>query len=187
MPHESDAGSRNAPSARRHAGLAGEHRFTDYGQLLFLAVYLVVWVGDSFVLRLSVPASSIVPPFVRWPAGGVVTALGAALALTAHRRVFGDSGARPVLLTDGVYSLVRHPMYLGSWLFLLGLTVTTLSAAAAAVNALMLAFYLFVSRTEESLLLREIGARYREYQLRTPMFVPIRMRRKRPAGSDELP
>ena len=40
----------------------------------------------------------------------------------------------------------------------------------------MLAFYLWVSKFEEKLLLEAFGPAYREYQARTPMFFPFRAR-----------
>jgi len=42
----------------------------------------------------------------------------------------------------------------------------------------MLAFYLWVSKFEEKLLLEAFGPAYREYQARTPMFFPLTARRQ---------
>jgi protein-S-isoprenylcysteine O-methyltransferase Ste14 len=161
----------------RTAGLAGEHAFTDVGQLVLVAVFLVAWVLDSFVFRLTTLAAAFVPAFVRWPVGIVVVGLAAVIALRAHRRIFGGAGMPSAPVTDGVYALVRHPMYFGSWLFFLGLTLATLSLAATGVLALMLAFYLFVARHEERLLREAFGSRYREYEARTPLFFPVRLGR----------
>lgn len=61
----------------------------------------------------------------------------------------------------------------------MGLTLTTLSLASAAINIVMLAFYLWVSRFEEKLLLEAFGPAHREYQKRTPMLLPLTARRPR--------
>jgi protein-S-isoprenylcysteine O-methyltransferase Ste14 len=160
----------------RLEGLAGEHALTDVGQLVLVALFLAVWIADSFVLRRSVVPCAGVPAFVRWAVGIAVAIAGAVLALAAHRRVFGGARRPPGVIADGVYALVRHPMYLGTWLFFLGLTLATLSLASAGVLLLMLVFYLFVSRHEEKLLLARFGPRYRAYQAATPMFFPVRVR-----------
>jgi protein-S-isoprenylcysteine O-methyltransferase Ste14 len=169
-------------NARRRPDLAGEHAFTDIGQLVLLAVFMAVWTTDSFVFRFSGFLSAHAPAFIRWPAGLAVVAASAPIAVAAHRRIFGDTAGRSGVVADGVYAIVRHPMYLGSWLCFLGLTLTTLSLAAAGVLLVMLAFYLFVSRHEEKLLLAVFGSRYREYQAATPMFFPLRFRALKRAG-----
>ncbi len=63
-----------------------------------------------------------------------------------------------------------------------GLTLMTLSLAAAGVLIVMLLFYLFVSRHEEKRLLALFSSRYREYQAATPMFFPLRFRVPKRAG-----
>jgi len=144
---------------------------------------MAVWIVDSFVFRFTVILAVHVPAFIRWPAGLAMLAVSALLAMAAHRRIFGDAAGRSGVIKDGVYAIIRHPMYLGSWLFFLGLTLTTLSLAAAGVLLVMLLFYLFVSRHEEKLLLTMFGSRYRDYQAATPMFFPLRFRAPKRAVS----
>jgi protein-S-isoprenylcysteine O-methyltransferase Ste14 len=161
------------------SGLAGEHKLTDIGQLALLIAFLAIWIADSFVFHATVFLSGVVPAFVRWPVGAVVMAVSALLALKAHRTIFGDTDREGGLVTGGAYAIVRHPMYLGSWLFLVGMTLMTLSLASAAVNLIMLVFYLIVSAFEEKLLLGRFGVRYREYRQRVPRFFPLRLPRAR--------
>jgi protein-S-isoprenylcysteine O-methyltransferase Ste14 len=171
-----------AGQSQRQHDLAGEHAFTDIAQLVLLAVFMAVWITDSFVFPFSGFLSARVSAFIRWPAGLAVVAVAALLAAAAHRRIFGGATRQSGVVAGGVYAIVRHPMYLGSWLFFLGLTLTTLSLATAGVLLVMLAFYLFVSRHEEKLLLAVFGSRYREYQATTPMFFPLRFRVPKRAG-----
>ncbi|MBN1834570.1 MAG: isoprenylcysteine carboxylmethyltransferase family protein [Spirochaetales bacterium] len=158
--------------------LAGEHAFTDVGQLILLAIFLAVWVTDSFLFRYSLIGAAVVPVYVRIPLGVAALAAAAALALPAHKAVFGNSDREPGLVTGGVFARVRHPMYLGSWLLPVALTLLTGSVAAAAVCVVILLFYLGVSRHEERLLLEKHGAAYREYMGRVPWFFPLRLRRR---------
>jgi len=175
------AEKRAAEATHGRSNLAGEHALTDVGQLVLYLLFLGTWVSDSFVFRYSLTAAAV-PLFVRIPLCVAALAGSLALALPAHKAIFGDTGREPGVVRDGVYARVRHPMYLGSWLFPVGLTILTGSLASAAACVLILAFYLFVSRYEERLLLEKYGAEYRKYMARVPMFFPLRLRRR--GGSD---
>ena len=162
-----------------HHNLAGEHAFTDGGQLILLVVFLGVWVTDSFVFHYSVLAAESVPLSVRLPVAAVILFISAYLALTAHRQVFGGDARAGGLITSGVFSLVRHPMYLGSWLFFCGLVSATLSYASAGVVLVMAVFYCYVARYEERLLIKTFGAEYQEYRTRVPMVFPLKLGKRK--------
>jgi protein-S-isoprenylcysteine O-methyltransferase Ste14 len=155
--------------------LSGEHALTDTGQLLLLAIFLVVWITDSFFFHYSDFPAGHVTLYVRLPVSAALVTVSVLLALRAHRAVFGDSRGKTGLITTGVYSLVRHPMYCGSWLFFVGLTAATLSLASAAVSVLVFVFYYSVSRYEEKLLLSRYGDQYRNYMSRVPMLFPVKL------------
>lgn len=157
---------------RKHEHLAGEHAVTDMGQLILLLLFLAIWITDSFVFHYSLVLTAAVPPTVRLPAALVLLGFSAYLALTAHKLVFGAEAEAGRLVTAGVFSLVRHPMYLGSWLFFCALTAATFSLAAAGVTLITAVFYFRVARHEEKLLLLHFGAEYREYCSRVPMLFP---------------
>jgi protein-S-isoprenylcysteine O-methyltransferase Ste14 len=170
---------RRRETAKRHPEGIGEHPLTDRGQLVLLAVFAAVWIADSFIVHATDFLSGTVAAAIRWPVGAAVMIASGLLAFFAHRTIFAGAERSPRLITGGAYAIVRHPLYLGSWLFLVGLTLTTLSLASAAVNVLTLAFYLWVSRFEEKLLLETFGPSYRAYQARTPMFFPLKVRSTR--------
>lgn len=78
------------------------------------------------------------------------------------------------LLTDGPYSLVRHPRYLGALLTILGLSLIlnypwlyALVAASVPVGWILIAL-------EERELRQRFGGAYLEYASRVPRFVPRR-------------
>lgn len=80
-------------------------------------------------------------------------------------------GEKPsVLVTDGFYRLVRHPLYLFGLLFLWLTPIMTLNLLIVYVS---LTIYIFVGAYfEERKLAREFGASYLEYKSRTPMIIP---------------
>jgi protein-S-isoprenylcysteine O-methyltransferase Ste14 len=159
--------------------LAGEHAFTDIGQLLLYAVFLITWIMDSFIFRYSLFLAVHVPAYIRIPVGIAVLIASTLLALSAHKVLFGEPEGKSGVIATGPFSLVRHPLYLGSWLFSVGLAITTFSASSAAVSLVILIFYSLMARYEERLLLQKFGDEYREYQARVPMFFPVKLGRKR--------
>jgi len=167
-----------ARHSNRH-DLAGEHAFADTGQLILFAVFLITWITDSFLLRYSILLSLRVLFYIRFPAGMATLVCSALLAQSAHRAVFGKPDRKPGVICSGVFSIVRHPMYLGSWLFTVGLVILTTSVSSAAVSIFSLLVYDLVARGEELLLVKKYGDEYREYQVRVPMLFPFRITKRR--------
>jgi protein-S-isoprenylcysteine O-methyltransferase Ste14 len=160
------------PGHKGRKDLAGEHPFGDAGQLILLIVFLVVWVGDSFVFRFSTFLAHYFSLFVRIPLG-VLFLIGAwYFAREGMRIVFGEERAEPAVIGKGVFSRVRHPVYLGCILFYIGLVVFTLSLFSALVCVAIMIFYHYISRYEEELLSGKFGKEYEQYKKSVPMWIP---------------
>jgi len=160
--------------SRDRDNLAGEHAFTDIGQLVLAVIFLAIWITDSFLFHYSIFAAAYVPVYVRLPVGIAIFIISALLALPAHKAIFGKAVQKSTMITDGVFSLVRHPMYLGSWLLFFGLAITTLSLTSAALSITIFVFYYLVSKYEEKLLLQKFGMEYQKYKARVPMLFPLK-------------
>jgi protein-S-isoprenylcysteine O-methyltransferase Ste14 len=77
------------------------------------------------------------------------------------------------LVTHGVYTLVRHPMYLAFLLWGIAQTLLLpnwIAGPAGLVGSLTL--YLFRLPREERMMLQEFGDQYRTYMQRTARIVP---------------
>ncbi|MFO0979168.1 MAG: isoprenylcysteine carboxylmethyltransferase family protein [Planctomycetaceae bacterium] len=77
------------------------------------------------------------------------------------------------LNTTGVYSIVRHPLYLANFLIGLGLAVFTLNPWFVATY--ILTFWLYYERimmAEEQFLLESFGTQFSDWADRTPAFIP---------------
>lgn len=57
-----------------------------------------------------------------------------------------------VLITSGIYSFVRHPMYIGVLLFGVGFVLTNINWISIAIWAALLATLVYKARFEDSLL-----------------------------------
>ena len=152
--------------------LVGEHPFGDNGQLILLVVFLIVWIADSFIFRVSTFAARYVSLFIRIPVGVVILFIAGYLAKKGMSAVFGEEHKKPMLIHKGVFDLVRHPVYLGCILFYLGLLILTLSAIAGFIWITIVVFYHYISKYEERLLLAKFGKEYEQYMKRVPMWIP---------------
>ncbi len=70
-----------------------------------------------------------------------------------------------------IYSLVRHPMYLG---FLLAYWAIPIMSTGHFIFALEMTIYTFIGiQFEEKMLIGFIGRKYRDYQKKVPMLIPF--------------
>lgn len=85
-----------------------------------------------------------------------------------------------LLITDGFYALVRHPLYLLSTLFLLFNPVMTVQWALLSV--LSVPYFIIGGFIEERRLEAEFGEQYRSYRRAVPFMIPpLRLPRHTPA------
>lgn len=76
------------------------------------------------------------------------------------------------LITTGIRSRVRHPIYLGHFCELFGWTLGTGSLAIAGLAAFYLISGLIMMRREDAELEQRFGEAFRQYRARVPGFLP---------------
>jgi protein-S-isoprenylcysteine O-methyltransferase Ste14 len=113
----------------------------------------------------------------RW-LGVLLFAIGGALRiwpvfLLGHR-FSGLVAIQPghTLLTTGIYSVIRHPSYLGLLTNSLGWALAFRSGLGVVITALLLPIVLARIRAEEALLGSQFGAEYEAYRARTSRLIP---------------
>lgn len=162
------------PGTRHHKGrdnLAGEYRWGDLGQLILLALFLIIWISDSFIYGFSI-LSQHVPLYIRLVVSGIFLAVSGYLAQSGLKIVFGEERQSPSVIKKSVFGIVRHPVYLGSILLYLGLAVSTLSAASLCFLIIIFIFYNYIAGHEEKLLEKKFGKEYLEYKKIVPKWIP---------------
>jgi len=150
----------------------GEHPYGDIGQLVFLFVFLVVWLLDSFVLKYSTFLTDAVPLAPRLITTGLTFILSFLLVKSGHRAVSDEVLSSPRLLRDGAFAFVRHPLYLAALLFYICLISITLSLVSLGLFGFIFFFYNSIARYEEGILLGEFGEEYLEYKKGVPRWIP---------------
>jgi len=152
--------------------LTGENKFGDAGQLILLLIFLILWVADSFFLKFSFISMDPRWIILRAPLGIGILVFSLWMARAGLMVVFGEIREEPHVIRDGVFAIVRHPIYLSAILLYLGLLVLALSLVAAAVWIVIIAFYVYLCRYEEKLLLEKFGNAYQNYMQAVPMLLP---------------
>jgi hypothetical protein len=99
--------------------------------------------------------------------------------LTVGRAPLGTSGRNTreqvanTLKTTGIYSVVRHPLYLGNYLIIIGLAlwphIWWLAVLTSCVFAL---YYERIMLAEEAFLLEKFGEAFEKWAAVTPSFIP---------------
>jgi protein-S-isoprenylcysteine O-methyltransferase Ste14 len=133
------------------------------------------WLFPAFVLTLLLSLT------LRIVAGVALVAAGAALAV-AGRNAFMRSGTnvnpyKPVtaLVTTGIYSYVRNPMYVGLALLVAGIGIAFASDWILVMLVVqILTIHFGVIRREERFLAAKFGDEYRQYKEKVPRYgLPI--------------
>jgi protein-S-isoprenylcysteine O-methyltransferase Ste14 len=141
-------------------------------------------LGISLVLLAEVPRALVPLPFVAQPrieAGrpvliviGAAVLAGSVLFATPVVRIFpftAPAGREP-LRTDGLYSVVRHPLMVCDIFWPLGLSLIFGSIIGIALTPVWLLTVWVLTQVEEEALVREYGDAYRDFQARVPRLFP---------------
>jgi len=147
----------------------------------FFLFWIGIWVSPQprFVIQilqdLKVAVSGFSVPLLHVMVSVPFIGLGAWLGIAGAREVtlrVSETHRTERIVSTGVYSLVRHPQYLGGLLSHIGISFL-LSALFSLVSTPLVLLIVFVlSRKEERELIKEFGDEYVDYKGRVPMLIP---------------
>jgi methanethiol S-methyltransferase len=107
-------------------------------------------------------------------AGYALLFIGVGTFIQGWRELY-DAHQKKSLATEGLYAMVRHPQYTGLFIALFGEGVVHWPTVfSVTLFPLIVVAYTLLAYREEQNMLRQFGARYREYQEQVPMFFPGR-------------
>ncbi len=109
--------------------------------------------------------------------GAALCVLGFGLSIYARRHIGRNWGMpmsrkeQPELVTSGPYSRIRHPIYTGLIVAMLGSAIAV-SIVWALVLVVVGAYFVYSARREEAMMLQQFHEQYAAYMARTGMFLP---------------
>lgn len=125
----------------------------------------LVYVYATYAVILAlVPGELYIP-------GLAIAAVGIAFRMWSAGYIIKDNH----LTTSGPYSMCRHPLYLGTFIFLLGSVIASRIWWLIPACAIGFAIFYIPSITgEERILASQFGPAYADYCRRVSMFLPFR-------------
>jgi len=134
----------NKPSSHHHnkKDLAGEHPKGDLGQGIFLVIFLIVWIADSFIFKFS---TGFIPFYIKliFMAGFFIIAY--FLVVKGLKIAYVEERDPPRVINTGVFSLIRHPIYLGAIFIYLGFILMTGSLISLVLLGVIFIFYNYIA------------------------------------------
>lgn len=119
--------------------------------------------------------------FIVMLVSNILLILGIWLIADGWEKVYKSEGQ---LVTDGVYSYVRHPQYSGIYIVTLAFMIQWPTLTTLILWPFVIAMYYRLARKEERIAIDQFGDRYRDYMRRTPMFIPKLFGRHRSQASE---
>lgn len=172
-------------------------RFAEWRNLGVVAAFLVALFSEMYGFPLTIyllsgwlgDAYPVLQPFNHkfghlWVVvfGGSslawVLVMGASLVLMVAGYILLSRGWRQVhgahgrMVTDGLYTYVRHPQYTGLFLVITGFLVQWPTFLTVLMAPVLVYAYIRLARSEEHYMLDQVGDPYLEYMHRVPAFVP---------------
>jgi protein-S-isoprenylcysteine O-methyltransferase Ste14 len=155
--------------------LEGWGERAQHGILVILGFWLMFadlkdWGWLNYRLVPNVPAV--------WAAGLLLTAIGVGISIWA-RLTLGSNWSGMVtlkndhvLVRNGLYRWIRHPIYTGILLGMVGSAMIRGHLSGWIGTGVVLAAFYFKARREERFLREEFGAGFEEHSRQTGMFLP---------------
>ncbi|MHA2226364.1 MAG: methyltransferase family protein [Candidatus Hodarchaeales archaeon] len=150
-------------------------------QILCFFGFLSVWFLDTFIIKLSIGLSTVIPLFMRLIVFLIIFVIALRLIQLAHNSLFNNQPTEtPVeheqhhpgkLIESGIMAYVRHPMYLGTLLVYLAFVGLTLSISSFVLWIGIFVIYDTMASFEERRLENMFGEAYIEYKIRVPKWI----------------
>jgi protein-S-isoprenylcysteine O-methyltransferase Ste14 len=143
--------------------------------LLLIILGLFHWpVFSEFYQQEAFASSSIAFSIL----GDVLCVLGISLAIWARVYLGRNWGVpmsvkvNPELVTSGPYTFIRHPIYSGVLLAMIG-SIFVEGIPWLVVLVLLGGYFIFAATREEKLMLKQFPDQYPQYKKRTKMLIPF--------------
>ena len=132
----------------------------NYGSLALVAIALMVFLGFAWG-----------PPWTPMRVAGLAIAIPSFLLLALARiqlgRAFSVQAKATTLVTTGLYSRIRNPIYIFGGLFIVGIILFTQRPLLLLFFVVLIPMQLFRIRNEERVLQEKFGSAFLDYKQQT--------------------
>lgn len=156
-----------------------KYRFFVRYYRLFYSV--ISGIGLIFLLFLLIITPSklllVVPGYLKYIAM-VLASWGVIIVVVSFRYISGweflgmKKAVKTELIREGIHGYVRHPIYLGTILILVGLVLFNPTDIVMLSVSVVFIYFPFGIRFEEQRLLKELGEEYEKYKNEVPSILP---------------
>ena len=161
--------------SKKHIGLGSEHPLCDRIQIVMIILFFIVWIIDSLSFYIFSYSTVVIGlasfPILLLPAIFSLV-FGSYLISKSHKAVLVEKTDKPRFIDSGVYSWIRHPMYLGILMFCLSFFFLSPSLLSLIIWIAFFIIYDRMTMFEEKDLVRILGEKYINYQKRVPKWLP---------------
>ena len=145
-------------------------------RVVFIIVVIVALKNQSSRDWVNYEAAATTPALA--PLGALIAILGISLAVWARRYLGRNWGMpqsvkeNPELVTTGPYAYIRHPIYSGVLLAMIGTALVT-SMLWLVIFVVAGGYFIYSAYQEEKLMLKTFPDTYPAYKARTKMLIPF--------------
>lgn len=108
--------------------------------------------------------------------------IGGIIIISGWRKIYKNywrhESGQGKLVTDGIYSYIRHPQYTGFLLITLGMIFEWATLPLLIMYPILVVIYYRLAKKEEGDMLKEFGNEYQLYMTKTNRFIPNIFRKK---------
>jgi protein-S-isoprenylcysteine O-methyltransferase Ste14 len=159
-------------NSHNHEGIGPEHPYSHMIQISSVIAFFLVWILDVFVIHFASEISNSIHLVIRVVLFLIFVTFSFFLFNSSHDKVFSHSNEPKGLISSGVYSYIRHPMYLSVLVLLLAFTILTFSLLSFIPWIIAVILFDRMVIFEEGELVKIMGNEYHEYMKQVPRWIP---------------
>ena len=154
----------------------------------FFLFWIGIWISPQPRFNISIPENlsvlvSVINfsiPFFHLVISILFILPGAWIAIKGVKEVtlkVAETHRTDKIITKGIYSIFRHPQYLGALLAHMGFSFLFSAWYSLLITPMMVIIIYLISKKEEDELIREFSKEYDDYKKKVGMFLPKHIRR----------
>ncbi len=149
-----------------------ETRYSHFIQAGLPITFVIIMLLDSYIFQISIWLNELVPFFIRIILCAIVLIIALIFVKLAHDALFHHNAPPNTLITEGILSHVRNPMYLGVLLIYVSFLCLSISLISIVFFIFVVVIYNKMVNYEEKVLEEIFGKDWLAYKKRVPKWIP---------------